>query len=141
MRRRISIAFWLLLPSFPGRHRGGRRAAETGRALKARLPAPIAWTGAIGSSETAGSTSIWRARPNRVGYQHGWLLADEIADFLRVIKPFLQKSTKRDWSFYREASEKMLWPGSTRNISREIDGIVAGLRPGASRPTAGTWSP
>jgi Phospholipase B len=64
--------------------------------------------------------------PERVGYQHGYLLADEIADFLRVLKPFLEKSTKRDWSFYREASETMLWKGIDEEYQREIDGIVAG---------------
>jgi hypothetical protein len=66
--------------------------------------------------------------PEQVGYQHGSLLASEIGDLLRVIKPFLEKSTKRDWSFYRQASEKMLWPGIDPEYQREIDGIVAGLK-------------
>ncbi len=79
--------------------------------------------------------------PEQIGYQHGSLLADEIADFLRVIKPYLEKSTKRDWSFYRQASEKMLWSGIDPEYQREIDGIVAGLKAKGSRPTAGTWSP
>jgi hypothetical protein len=65
--------------------------------------------------------------PEQVGYQHGYLLADEIGDLLRVIKPFLEKSTKRDWAFYREASETMLWKGIDEEYQREIDGIVAGL--------------
>jgi len=65
--------------------------------------------------------------PERIGYQHGSLLANEIADFLRVIKPYLEKSSKRDWNFYRQASEKMLWSGIDREYQREIDGIVAGL--------------
>ena len=65
--------------------------------------------------------------PEQIGFQHGSLLAHEIADFLRVIKPFLEKSTKRDWSFYRQASEKMLWRGIDLEYQREIDGIVAGL--------------
>ena len=55
--------------------------------------------------------------PEQIGFQHGSLLADEIADFLRVIKPFLEKSTKRDWSFYRQASETMLWTADRRGIS------------------------
>ncbi len=65
--------------------------------------------------------------PERIGYQHGVLLAPEIGDLLRVIKPFLEHSTHRDWAFYREASEKMLWPGIDPEYRREIDGIVAGL--------------
>ena len=65
--------------------------------------------------------------PEHVGYQHGYLLAEEIADFLRVCKPYLEKSTKRDWKFYREASERMLWPKIEPEYQRELDGIVAGL--------------
>jgi hypothetical protein len=64
--------------------------------------------------------------PERIGYQHGYLLADEIGELLRVIKPFLEKSTKRDWNFYREASQTMLWNGIDEEYQREIDGIVAG---------------
>lgn len=65
--------------------------------------------------------------PEHVGYQHGYLLGDEIADLIRVCKPFLKKTTKRDWSFYRQAAEKMLWPRTEPEYQREIDGIVAGL--------------
>jgi hypothetical protein len=66
--------------------------------------------------------------PEQIGFQHGSLLAPEIFDFLRVIKPYLEKSTNRDWSFYRQASEKMLWDGIDPEYQREIDGIVAGLK-------------
>jgi hypothetical protein len=37
--------------------------------------------------------------PFQIGFQHGSLLAPEIANFLRAIKPYLAKSTKRDWNF------------------------------------------
>src|SRR5579885_2425121 len=47
--------------------------------------------------------------PEQVGYQHGYLLGDEVADLIRVCKPFLEKTTRRDWNFYRQAAEKMLW--------------------------------
>ena len=66
--------------------------------------------------------------PEQIGFQHGSLLSDEIADLLRVIKPFLEKSSKRDWNFYRDASEKMLWPGIDAEYRQELDGIVAGLK-------------
>ena len=65
--------------------------------------------------------------PEEVGFQHGSLLSDEIGDLLRVVKPFLEKTTKRDWAFYRKASEDMLWKGVEPEYQREIDGIVAGL--------------
>jgi hypothetical protein len=42
--------------------------------------------------------------PDEVGYQHGALLAGEIADLIRVCKPFLEKTTRRDWNFYRQTA-------------------------------------
>ncbi len=65
--------------------------------------------------------------PERLGYQHGYLLAEEIGDLLRVTKPFLEKTTHRDWSFYRKASEAMLWKGIDDEYRREIDAIVEGM--------------
>src|SRR5271165_98631 len=67
-------------------------------------------------------------QPEQIGYQHGYQLADEIADLLRVCKPYLEKTTKRDWNFYRRASEQMLWPKIEPEYQRELDGIVAGLK-------------
>ena len=90
---------------------------------------------AVDSSRMAGSYRLERdgwiyihleGTPDQIGYQHGSLLASEIADFLRVIKPYLEKSSKRDWNFYRDAAEKMLWNAIDPQYQREIDGIVAG---------------
>ncbi|HEX2488267.1 MAG TPA: hypothetical protein VHR27_02630, partial [Blastocatellia bacterium] len=64
--------------------------------------------------------------PDRIGYQHGSLLSKEIEDLLRVMKPFLQRQSKRDWNFYRESAEKMLWLKMDKEYQDEIDGIVAG---------------
>jgi hypothetical protein len=75
--------------------------------------------------------------PERLGYQHGALLANEVADLLRVVKPYFQKTTKRDWDFYRQAAERMLWPKVEPEYQREIDGIVAGLA--ARGVTADRW--
>jgi Phospholipase B len=66
--------------------------------------------------------------PEQLGYQHGHLLAREIDDLLRVLKPWLQRTTKKEWSFYREAAEKILWPAIDREFQTELDGIVAGAR-------------
>src|SRR5215471_6883003 len=64
--------------------------------------------------------------PEQIGYQHGKLLAKEIEDLLRVTKPFLQHETKRDWNFYRQASQDILWPRIDSEYQRELDGIVKG---------------
>jgi hypothetical protein len=66
--------------------------------------------------------------PDRLGFQHGALLAPEIADLLRVLKPFLAETTKRDWAFYREAAERILWPKIDAEFQAELDGIVAGAK-------------
>jgi hypothetical protein len=75
--------------------------------------------------------------PEQLGYQHGYLLSAEIADLLRVTKPFLEKTTKRGWAFYRKASEEMLWPGIDPEYQREIDGIVEGVK--AKGVSADRW--
>ncbi len=126
MRRMVSFAFLPLLI-----HAAGVAPAAGGGAERPGL------TQGTGSERLEGSSRCQRAGwicvhlegpPETVGYQHGWLLAGEIGDFLKVIKPFLEKSTGRDWNFYREASEKMLWAGIDPEYQAEIDGIVAGLR-------------
>ncbi len=66
--------------------------------------------------------------PQQLGFQHGALLAPEIADLVRVLQPFLQQTTKRDWAFYRDAAERILWPKIDAEFRAEIDGIVAGVR-------------
>ncbi len=65
--------------------------------------------------------------PAQLGYQHGYLLAPEIDGVLRVLKPFLKQTTKRDWEFYRDAARRILWPKIDGEFQGEIDGIVAGL--------------
>jgi hypothetical protein len=68
--------------------------------------------------------------PDQIGYQHGKLLAPEIEDLLRVTKPFLQHETRRDWNFYRKASQDILWPKIDAEYQRELDGIVKGASDG-----------
>jgi Phospholipase B len=65
--------------------------------------------------------------PGKLGYQHGYLLAAEIDDLLRVVKPLLKHNTNREWDFYRKAGQEMLWPKVDKEYQEEIDGIVAGL--------------
>ena len=101
------------------------------RSARADKPVPITYAKLKGSYR--GEKNGWifvhlQGSPEQVGYQHGSLLAAEIADFLRVCKPYLEKTTKRDWNFYRQAAEKMLWPRIDAEYQREIDGIAAGLK-------------
>jgi hypothetical protein len=65
--------------------------------------------------------------PAVLGFQHGYLLSAEIQEVLRVFRTFSTHQTKRDWAFYRQTAEQMLWPKIDVEYQQEIDGIVAGL--------------
>ena len=75
--------------------------------------------------------------PAQVGFQHGYRLAAEIDDLLRVLKPFLLETSKRDWAFYRDVAQTVLWPGIDDEYRAELDGIVEGLA--ARGVTADRW--
>ena len=66
-------------------------------------------------------------KPADIGYQHGYLLAAEIDDALKMFKVFLKGSTKKEWKFYREAAQRIFWPRLEKEYKDEIDGIVEGL--------------
>lgn len=65
--------------------------------------------------------------PSQIGFQHGYLLAPEIQDFIKVVKLNDTHSTHRDWNFFLQASHHMLWPKMDHEYQQEIQGIVAGL--------------
>ncbi len=62
-----------------------------------------------------------------IGYQHGRLLAAEIDDLLKAMAVNLEKTTGRDWPFFRKAAETILWPKIDRPVQMEIEGIAEGL--------------
>src|SRR5271170_6812679 len=66
--------------------------------------------------------------PEQIGYQHGYLLASEIADMLQVFKLEDEHLTKRDWQFYRDASKNMLWPHIDAEYQRELTAIAKGAQ-------------
>ncbi|HEV2299001.1 MAG TPA: C45 family peptidase [Candidatus Acidoferrales bacterium] len=65
--------------------------------------------------------------PDQIGFQHGYLLAPEIADALATIKLDDTHSTKRPWEFFREAAHNMLWPHIEAEYQAELKGITAGV--------------
>ncbi len=66
--------------------------------------------------------------PAEIGYQHGRLLAPEIADMIRVTKLETKHSTHRDWAFYRDAGRKMLWPHIEPEDQQELEAIAKGVQ-------------
>jgi hypothetical protein len=66
--------------------------------------------------------------PARVGFQHGALLAPEIADALAAVRLDATHRTKRDWAFFRDAARDVLWPGIDAEYREELLGILEGAR-------------
>jgi hypothetical protein len=66
--------------------------------------------------------------PSQIGFQHGSLLADKIADLVNVYKIENLHRTKRDWQFYREAGKKILWPHVEKEYREEMEGIARGVQ-------------
>src|SRR5580765_4806862 len=58
--------------------------------------------------------------PAEIGYQHGYLLAAEIADAFEAIKLFDTRETQRDWEFFRTTARQMLWPRIDVEYQQEL---------------------
>ncbi|KAA6456197.1 peptidase C45 [Acidobacteria bacterium AB60] len=71
--------------------------------------------------------------PAQVGFQHGALLTAEIEDIVSVYKVETAHSTKRDWSFYRDAARTQLWPHIEAEYQQELTGIAKGLQSKGSK--------
>ncbi len=66
--------------------------------------------------------------PEQIGFQHGYLLAPQIADYEHVLEVEAEHSTHRDWEFYREAGRKILWPHIDAEYRSELRGIAEGVK-------------
>lgn len=65
--------------------------------------------------------------PKQIGFQHGYLLAFEIEDFLQVLKVESEHSTRRNWQFVRDAGRTILWPHIDAEYQEELQGIADGV--------------
>src|SRR3984957_11974064 len=66
--------------------------------------------------------------PSDIGYEHGYLLAPEIADAFAAIKMFDTHQTQRDWEFFRTTARQMLWPHIDAEYQQELQGIADGVK-------------
>src|SRR5271165_6751454 len=66
--------------------------------------------------------------PADIGYQHGYLLAPEIADGFNVVKYRDTHRTQRDWNFFRNTAETIIWPKVDPEYQQELQGIADGLK-------------
>jgi len=65
--------------------------------------------------------------PSQIGYQHGYLLASEIAEMKQIAELELGHDTKKPWGFFREAARTMMWPRIEPEYRDELQGITDGL--------------
>lgn len=64
--------------------------------------------------------------PSQIGFQHGYLLAAEIEDALRVEKLELTHDNHKDWQFFRNAAQNMMWPHIEADYREELQAITDG---------------
>jgi hypothetical protein len=66
--------------------------------------------------------------PAEIGFQHGYLLATEIADNFKTISTEMTHEEKRDWAHFRRAAQEVFWPKIEQEYRDELNGIVEGLK-------------
>jgi hypothetical protein len=71
--------------------------------------------------------------PDEIGFQHGFLLATEIEDNLRVISTEFAHDEKRDWAFFRAAARDIFWPRVDAEYRAELTGIAEGVKARGSK--------
>ncbi len=67
-------------------------------------------------------------KPAEIGFQHGYWLSGEIVDIRKVAELGLKHSTKKEWSFFRDAARSMMWPRIEQEYREELQGIVDGVQ-------------
>ena len=106
----IAVVLLLSVSVFP------RPASTPGELQGAfRLPAKNGWT-----------YVHLQGTPRQIGFQNGYLLAPEIEDMLKVVVLEAQHDYQKDWSFFREAAKKMMWPHIEQQYREELQGIADG---------------
>lgn len=66
--------------------------------------------------------------PSEIGFQHGTLLAPEIADAFKSVELTNLRGTGKSRDFFRRAAREMLWPKVEAEYQAEVEGIYQGLR-------------
>jgi hypothetical protein len=119
VRRILAVLFALvltgvLLPSFPT---SSPHAASAPSELQGsfRLPEKNGWT-----------YVHLQGAPHEIGFQNGYLLAPEIDDMLKVVVLEAKHDYEKDWSFFRDAAENMMWPHIEQEYREELQGIADG---------------
>ena len=88
---------------------------------------PVELQGAFRVPEKNGWTYVHlQGTPHQIGFQNGYLLAPEIDDMLKVVILEAQHDYKKDWAFFRDAAQNMMWPHIEQEYREELQGIADG---------------
>ncbi|HEY0785296.1 MAG TPA: C45 family peptidase [Acidobacteriaceae bacterium] len=86
----------------------------------------------LGSSyrfEAGGWTYVHLAgSPEQIGYEHGYLLAQEIEDNVRIYQVEAPNLYEKPWTYFRHAGRQVLWPHINAEYQAELKGMAAGLQ-------------
>ncbi len=66
--------------------------------------------------------------PTDIGFQHGYLLANEIDTMIKLMQYYLPSSSGKNWDFYRAASARFIWKKTDKEYQDEMKGIAEGLQ-------------
>jgi Phospholipase B len=84
--------------------------------------------GAFRRPESNGWTFVHlQGTPHQIGFQNGYLLAPEIEDGLKVTILEQTHQSKKDWQFFRDAAQNMMWPHIEQEYREELQGITDGV--------------
>jgi len=119
MFRNVARIVLLIAIALPALAQNSNQASTSDSRLKHsfRQPAKNGWT-----------FVHLEGRPAEIGFQHGYLLAAEIEDMLKVTALEVSHDNKKDWQFFRDAARDMMWPRIEKEYREELQGIVDGAR-------------
>jgi len=66
--------------------------------------------------------------PYERGFQHGYLVADELKEIFKTLKHITFIETGKEWDYFVKAAEQIFVPYLDKEVLDEIKGIAAGAR-------------
>jgi len=107
-------------------------AASSAAILPAQSAPDARLAGAYKFNEGGWTYVHLQGSPAQIGFQHGYLLALEIEDIVHVYQVELPHDVQREWSFFRDAGQTILWPHLEPEYQQELQGIADGLHANGS---------
>jgi hypothetical protein len=84
--------------------------------------------GAFRRTQTNGWTFVHlQGTPHQIGFQNGFLLAPEIEDALKVVALETTHDNNKEWQFFRDAAQNIMWPHIEPEYREELQGIADGI--------------